>query len=153
MSIGKLSVNLRRQLHIWKSNCSLKKKVLLLRSTPQLSVVNNLHSGDFCSVNHYHPLLLYTCKCKCKCNLYFKSVYRLQETRATKALGRLDRRLTVPSEALENSKENKFSFSAPPPGIEPGLPAPKASVLYGANHLTNATAIRDMDLQRVHTFL
>ena len=27
---------------------------------------------------------------KCKCNLYFKSVYKLQETRATKALGRLD---------------------------------------------------------------
>ena len=32
-------------------------------------------------------------KGKHKCNLYFNSVYQLQETRATKALGRLDRRL------------------------------------------------------------
>ena len=30
-------------------------------------------------------------KRKCKCNLYFKSVYQLQETRATKALGRLEK--------------------------------------------------------------
>ena len=30
----------------------------------------------------------------------FKSVYQFQETQATKALGRLDRRLKVPSEAL-----------------------------------------------------
>ena len=28
-------------------------------------------------------------KKKCKCNLYFKSVYQLQETRATKATNQL----------------------------------------------------------------
>ena len=32
---------------------------------------------------------------KCKCNLYFKSVYQLQETRATKALGRLESLLLI----------------------------------------------------------
>ena len=53
--------------------------------------------------------------CKCKCNLYVISiylVYQLQETQATKALGRLDRQLTVPSETLGSSKEI-FFFYAP----------------------------------------
>ena len=57
---------------------------------------------------------------KCKCNLYFKSVYKLQETRATKALGRLDRRLTVPSEALESSKEIHFLLMRPHRESNPG---------------------------------
>ena len=70
---------------------------------------------------------------KCKCNLYFKSVYKLQETRATKALGRLDRRLTVPSEALESSKEINFLFLRPHRDLNPGSSAPKASAhpLFG----------------------
>ena len=60
-------------------------------------------------------------KCKKKkCNLYFKSVYQLQETRATKALGRLDRRLTVPSEALDSSKEINFLFLRPHRESNPG---------------------------------
>ena len=68
--------------------------------------------------SRFNIYLYIKCKCKCKCNLYFKSVYQLQETPATKALGRLDRRLTVPSEALESCKEIRFSLSAPPPGID-----------------------------------
>ena len=48
----------------------------------------------------------------------FKSVYKLQETQATKALGRLERRLTVPTGKQQG---NKFPFSVPPPAIEPGF--------------------------------
>ena len=48
-----------------------------------------------------------------KCNLYFKSVYQLQEARSTKAFGRLDRRLKVPSEALVSSKKIHFLFPRP----------------------------------------
>ena len=64
------------------------------------------------------------------------SVYQLQETRATKALGRLDRRLTVPSEALESSKEILF-FCAPIGN--------RTRVVCGegkrANHLSYATTV------------
>ena len=52
---------------------------------------------------------------------------------ATKALGRLDRRLTVPSEALESSKEINFLFFAPT--------GKRTRVICAAgkrpNHLTN----------------
>ena len=60
----------------------------------------------------------------------------------SKALGRLDRRLTVPFEALESSKENKFPFSAPPPG--PGIKT-RAVCAEGKhpNHLTNTTALSE----------
>ena len=88
-----------------------------------------------CAENQTSSSAMYNvskCKCKCKCNLYFKSVYKLQETRATKALGRLDRRLTVPSEALESSKEINFLFL-------------RIVCAEGkrANHLTNTTTMKD----------
>ena len=45
-----------------------------------------------------------------KSNLYFNLVYQLQETRAIRALGRLDLRRKVPPEAWESSKEIEISF-------------------------------------------
>ena len=78
------------------------------RSTPFVGMIFPslralLWSKAFCNEEHQE-------KHRCKCNLYFKSVYQVKETQATEALGRLDRRLTVPSEALESSKEINFLF-------------------------------------------
>ena len=44
----------------------------------------------------------------CRVSFIWKFLYQLQETQATKALGRLDLWLKVPSEALESSKEIKI---------------------------------------------
>ena len=49
-------------------------------------------------------------------NPYFKWVYQLSETPATRALSRLDLLLKVPSEALESSKEIKIIFFHHPTG-------------------------------------
>ena len=64
-------------------------------------------------------------------NFYFKPVYQLQETQATRALDQLDLRLKVSYEAQETSKKIKIYFFRAPTGNRT-LAAGKC-----VDHLTN----------------